>query len=271
MKVLIVGDLHFDLWAEADRDPFAALSVAEWSGIEAVIVAGDLTNKPRVRWKYAIRHLARYIDPGRIHILPGNHDYYDFNLDGDDRLAQVAVEEGANFAQKAEVVIGKTRFLCCTLWTDFALHGDVAASQAISKSQMNDYRYIRNAAAGYRRIRPYETALIHAEHRGWLEERLLQSHPGPTIVVTHHCPHPGLISETPGELDPIYGSDLTDLIQRHQPEAWMFGHTHFQAETVVGRTLLRNVSLGYPNHVRPEDEDQILRRGLIDLHNLERL
>jgi Icc-related predicted phosphoesterase len=246
------------------------LPTAQWAGIEAVIIAGDLTNKPRIRWKYAIRHLSRYIDAGRVHILPGNHDYYDFRLDGEDRLAEIARSEGAHFLQKSEVVIGNTRLLCCTLWTDFALNGDVAASQAIAKSRMNDYRYIRNGAAGFRRIRPYETAFIHAEHRGWLEERLSQPHPGPTIVVTHHCPHPALISETPSELDPIYGSDLTDLIQRHQPEAWLFGHTHFQAETVVGRTLLRNVSLGYPDQVRPEDEAQILRRGLINLHNLER-
>jgi Icc-related predicted phosphoesterase len=270
MRALVIADVHLDLWNEVGRDPFAALPTAQWAGIEAVIIAGDLTNKPRIRWKYAIRHLARHIDPGRVHVIPGNHDYYDSRIDGDDRLAAIATGEGANFAQKAEVVIGNTRLLCCTLWTDFALNGDVAASQTIAKSRMNDYRYIRNAAAGYRRVRPYETAAIHADHRGWLEERLSQSHLGPTVVVTHHCPHPGLISETPSELDPIYGSDLTDLIQRHQPEAWLFGHTHFQAETVVGRTLLRNVSLGYPDQVRPEDEAQILRRGLINLHNLER-
>lgn len=269
MPVLVVGDIHLDMWTAAGRDPLAALSAADWSGIEAVVIAGDLTNKPRIRWKHAIRHLSRCINTGRIHVIPGNHDYYDFRIDGEDRLAEIARSERANFAQKAEILIGKARFLCCTLWTDFALNGDVAASQAIAKSRMNDYRYIRNGAAGFRRIRPYETALIHAEHRGWLEERLSQSHPGPTIVVTHHCPHPGLISETPSELDPIYGSDLTDLIQRRQPEAWLFGHTHFQAGTVVGRTLLRNVSLGYPDQVRPEDEAQILRRGLIDLQNLE--
>lgn len=270
MTVLIAGDLHLDMWSEAGRDPFAGLSAAEWAGIDAVIVAGDLTNKPRIRWKYAIRHLSRYIETKRIFILPGNHDYYDFRIDGDDRLAEIAAVEGANFAQKAEILIGKTRFLCCTLWTDFALHGDVAASQAIAKSRMNDYRYIRNAGAGYRRIRPYETALIHADHRSWLENRLSNPHAGPTIVVTHHCPHPGLISETPGELDPIYGSDLTDLIQRHQPEAWLFGHTHYPSETLVGRTLVRNVSIGYPDQVSPDDEAQILPRGLIDLHNLER-
>ena len=269
MKSLIIADLHFDLWTEAGRDPLATLSAAEWSGIEAVVIAGDLTNKPRIRWKHAIRHLSRYIDTGRIHVIPGNHDFYDFRIDGNDRLAEIARSEGANFAQKGEILTGRTRFLCCTLWTDFALNGDVVASQAIARERMNDYRYIRNAGAGYRRIRPYETAAIHADHRGWLEERLSQFHLGPTVVVTHHCPHPGLISETPSELHPVYGSDLTDLIQLHQPDAWLFGHTHSPVETMVCRTLVRNVSIGYPEQVSPGDEAQILRRGLIDLHNLE--
>lgn len=171
----------------------------------------------------------------------------------------------AHLAQKTEILIGGTRFLCCTLWTDFALNGDVSASQAIARERMNDYRYIRHAGAGYRRIRPSETVLIHADHRAWLEERLSRTHPGQTIVVTHHCPHPGLISEGPGELAPVYGSDLTGLIDRHQPYAWFFGHTHHHAETVQGRTRIRNISLGYPDQVPPGAEADILRRGLIDL------
>jgi Icc-related predicted phosphoesterase len=269
MKVLIVGDVHFDLWRDAGRDPFAALTATDWAGVEAVIIAGDLTNKPRVRWKYAIRNLARYIEPGRVHIIPGNHDYYDFQIDRDDRLAEIAKSEGAKFAQKCEFLIGDARFLCCTLWTDFGLNGDVAGSQAIARARMNDYRYIRNAGAGYRRIRPSETVQIHQDHRAWLEDRLSRPHPGPTIVVTHHCPHPRLVNTPPDDLSPVYGSDLTKLIARHQPDAWLFGHTHHSGEVLEGRTRVRNVSLGYPDQVPPGTEDQILRRGLIDLETLK--
>jgi Icc-related predicted phosphoesterase len=265
MRVLIAADLHLDMWQEAGRDPFALLCGADWSGISAMIIAGDLTNKPRVRWKYAIRHLSRYIAPDRIYLIPGNHDYYDFQLDREDRLEDIARQEGARFAQKSEIVIGNTRLLCCTLWTDFLLHGDVKASQEIAGVQMNDYRYIRSAGAGYRRVRPFETALIHQDHLAWLEDCLSRPHAGRTVIVTHHCPHPGLISQTPGDLDPVYGSDLTDMILRYQPEAWLFGHTHLQAEVRLGRTLIRNLSLGYPAQVPAGAEARILRRGLIDL------
>jgi predicted MPP superfamily phosphohydrolase len=172
MKALIVADLHFDMWQAEGRDPFATLLPEDWAQVGALFIAGDLTNKPRVRWKYAMQHLARYIAPERIHIIPGNHDYYDFQIDRDDRLAEIATAQGAHLAQKAEIVIGQTRCLCCTLWSDFALQGDIERAQDTARAQMNDYRYIRHKGGGYRRIWPKETAQIHADHCQWLEARL---------------------------------------------------------------------------------------------------
>ncbi|WP_084861473.1 metallophosphoesterase [Salibaculum halophilum] len=263
MKALIIGDVHFDRWIEAERDPFAALTPEDWAGLDALFIAGDLSDKPRVRWKYAIRHLARHVDPGRIHIIPGNHDYYDFQIDRDDRLAEIAAGEGANLAQKAEIKVTDTRFLCCTLWTDFALRGDVPGSQVIARERMNDYRYIRHAKAKYRKVRPYEIVQIHQEHRAWLEDRMSRPHAGQTVLITHHCPHPELISAAPTELDPVYGSDLAAMIAHFQPDAWIFGHTHHRAEAREGATLIKNVSLGYPDEVTPGREGELLRRGLL--------
>ncbi|SOH93981.1 Calcineurin-like phosphoesterase [Monaibacterium marinum] len=265
MRVLVLADIHFDMWEAAGRDPFAALPAADWTQLDAVIVAGDLANKPKVRWKTALRHLSQYIAPELIHVFPGNHDYYDFHLDGDDRLAQITSDEGVQFAQKSVIEIGSARFLCCTLWTDFALRGDDAGARAAAQNQMNDYRYIRHAGRGYRRIHPGDTAAVHADHREWLEARLAEPHTGPTIVVTHHCPHPDLIAGDPVPLDAAYASDLTAIIRRHRPAAWLYGHTHHPAEIRVGSTWVRNVSLGYPDQTPPDVVQTILRRGLIDL------
>lgn len=248
-NTLILADLHLDLGQQARCglarcDAFESIPVQDWSSIEGLIIAGDLSNKPHVRWKYAIRYLTQYIDPDRIHVIPGNHDYFDFQIDREDRLAEILTAEGAHLAQKKEILIAGARFLCCTLWTDFALHGDISGAQQIARTQMNDYRYIRKAYAGFRRIRPYETAQIHADHRSWLETRLATDHTGSTIVVTHHCPHPKLVGPMHGDLAPAYGSDLTALIKQYQPEAWLFGHTHHAGELTVGRTRIANVSVG---------------------------
>jgi len=266
MSVLIIADLHLDLWLADGRDPFAAVDPDLLAGLDALIIAGDLSNKPKVRWPHAIRHLSRYVDPARIHLLPGNHDYYDHTLDGDGRLAAIACSEGAHLAQKAELVIGNMRLLCCTLWTDFELGDDAGHAQRIAIRGMNDYQYIRMARAGHRRIWPVDTATVHADHRQWLEGRLATPFAGRTLVVTHHCPHPSLIGDQQGELAAAYGSDLLGLIARFEPEAWFFGHTHHRHEVQEGPTLVRNVSLGYPREVEGGEAEtaEILLRGLVE-------
>lgn len=262
MPVLVVADVHLDFWLGSKRDPFEAVEQSFWASLDALIIAGDLANKPRKRWKPLIQHIGRYVDLDRVYVFPGNHDYYDHLLNGDERLAEICAETGANFAQKAEIVVGDTRFLTCTLWTDFVLFGDPVGGMRAAQQDMNDYRYIR-ISPGYRRIRPSDTALIHTDHRNWLEEKLAVPYAGQTIVVTHHCPHPDLVSETRGDVDPAYGSNLLPLIEKYQPDCWLYGHTHHHVETDVGRTQVRNVSLGYPGQVPPDDVVRIIRRGLV--------
>lgn len=269
MPVLVIADLHLDLWLRAGCDPLTSVDPEVWASLDAVIIAGDLANKPKVSWPHMIRHLGRYIAPERIHLLPGNHDYYYHTLDGDARLAEICAEVGARFVQKGEIVISATRFLCCTIWTDFALYGDPASAMRTAEGNMNDYRCIRLASAGYRRIRPSDTAIVHADHRQWLEERLALSFEGRTVVVTHHCPHPDLISATRGAIDPAYGSNLLGLMEAYQPEDWLFGHTHYHVEAKVGRTLVKNISLGYPGQVPPDEIAKTILRGIVETGSFE--
>lgn len=270
MPVLVIADLHLDFWLRVGRDPLAALSSDVLEALDALIIAGDLSNKPKVRWPHMLRHVSRYVEPTKIYVIPGNHDYYDHAIDGDDRLAEICAGVGAHFAQKTEIVISSARFLCCTLWTDFALHGDPALAMVRAQRDINDYRYIRHLGAGYRRIWPSDTAFVHRDHRIWLEDKLATPFRGPTIVVTHHCPHPDLIGERRGDLDPVYGSNLLQLIEHHQPDFWLFGHTHHRVEAEVGRTTVCNVSLAYPDQVPPGDEAAIMLRGLIGINENER-
>ena len=67
--------------------------------VDALVVAGDLTNNPLRNWPDALARLSRLIDPAKIHILPGNHDYYHFRLDGDYRLRAMVEDAGMTWAQ----------------------------------------------------------------------------------------------------------------------------------------------------------------------------
>ena len=86
-KILILADLHHDFWQEAGKDPLAN---ADFSGVDLLLIAGYLSNKAHVRWKYALASIGQHIDLSKVCIFPGNHDYYDGRLDREDKLEAIA-------------------------------------------------------------------------------------------------------------------------------------------------------------------------------------
>lgn len=133
-----------------------------------------------------------------------------------------------------------------------------------AKHKMNDFQYIRLKDDGYRRLRATDVAAVHADHVDWLTSELAKPFAGQTYVVTHHAPHPDMLRDQMGDLDAAYTSDLSVLIMQYQPTAWYSGHTHSQRDTIMGRTSILDVSLGYPQQVFPEEEARVLMRGYID-------
>lgn len=47
MAILITADLHLDYWLAERRDPLAAINSDLLAGLDALIIAGDLTDKPK--------------------------------------------------------------------------------------------------------------------------------------------------------------------------------------------------------------------------------
>ena len=85
MKILVTADLHLDLWQLAGRDPLAAI-LPVLGTLDALIVAGDVANDPLRHWPRSLDRIAKLIDPAKVHIVPGNHDYHRWHLGGDTRL-----------------------------------------------------------------------------------------------------------------------------------------------------------------------------------------
>lgn len=57
------------------------------------------------------------------------------------------------------------------------------------------------------------------------EGKLARHHDGPTIVVSHHLPHPASLPEP-----------HTDLVMDRGPDLWVHGHVRRAADYEVGRT-----------------------------------
>ena len=118
------------------------------------------------------------------------------------------------------------------------------------------------------RISPENTLALHHDHRAWLEDALAEPHfagpAGRTVVVTHHGPHP-LVAGPLDALSPCFHSDLSALIDRRQPEAWFFGHSHYRLRAQVGATDLRNVAIGYPRERRIKGSQPLIEMCVLEL------
>jgi len=265
-RVLIVSDLHLDDWLDAGRDPLSAMGLAHdtLSQLDGLIIAGDLCDDARRNAPLILGWLGRHMDVSRIHFLPGNHDYFQDRIDHEDRLKQVVLRAGAQWAQKADIRFGAVRFLCCTLWTDFALFGNAIDGMDEVRNWMPDYTEIlaKDPDFGDRWFQPEDALALHQDHRDWLEGRLAEAFAGDTVVVTHHVPHPAIMTWQ-SLRNVAFGSDLTPLIDRWAPGAWFCGHCHSGLSAVVGKTRIIEVSLGYPSEVPLGWVNNLAKRGLV--------
>ncbi|WP_106746157.1 metallophosphoesterase [Yoonia maritima] len=267
-EIVVLADLHFDTYRRFSLVPSDVWGLQDmvWNA-DALILAGDLTNGPADRWAQVFQYLSEFIPPGRIYAFPGNHDYYSGHLSDDPALAKVTDDAGAHFVQKQALLHGDTRILCCTLWTDFNLSGAQSIAMRDADLLMADYDRI-GAPLPYgipasevpimrrdRRLKPRETLRVHLDHRAWLEEKLADQHPcgdqGRTVIVTHHGPHRAVAGYIDA-LSAAFHSDMSDLIVRHRPDAWFFGHSHRRLRAKVLGTDIRNVSVGYAGELIDE-------------------
>lgn len=246
MKLWIFSDLHrdFDDW-QPHFVPDA----------DVCVVAGDvgegLANS--IRWLH--HHIAR--DHMPVVFVAGNHEFYGHAVDEsfeEARALQVACPD-VTFLENDSVVIGGTRFVGATLWTDYEVLAESTddpgfamrwAMQACALG-MNDHRKIKYRKKPWLRWRPEEARKTHLASRAYLEQALAEPHKGPTVVVTHHAPHRGSIAPrfAKDTITAAYASDLTAVIEAGRPDLWVHGHMHDSFDYDVGSTRVLCNPRGY--------------------------
>jgi hypothetical protein len=90
-------------------------------------------------------------------------------------------------------LVSGTKILSRTLRNDFDLFHDQPAALQAAQTWMSDYREIKRTANNSRPIRASDRLCAHKDLHACLKQSLATRFEGPTIVVTHHCLHPGLV------------------------------------------------------------------------------
>ncbi|MCX7153347.1 MAG: metallophosphoesterase, partial [Proteobacteria bacterium] len=179
--------------------------------------------------------------------VAGNHESYEGEFNAVQRALRSATQ-GSNVTvlDRTEHVIGNTRFIGCTLWTDFSLASDAERPRVIEQTRRfnPDYRLI---GFGDRRFAPEDGMALCLDQKKWLAQKLAEPFGGDTVVITHFAPHTGSIAPAfiahPANAGFIVPMD--DLMGK--AALWIHGHTHTAFDYEVNGTRIVCNPRGYPN------------------------
>jgi predicted phosphodiesterase len=246
MKIQVASDLHLDLLEQK----FPDYRIVEHTDADVLVIAGDIHRHAR-----AISAFRRWNKP--VIYVHGNHEAYDARYDETvSELRKASAGTNVRFLECDEHVQNGVRFLGCCLWTDYRLYSeDPQAVMAEAESCLYDHRLIQTGGGVFT---ARDAEAIHARSRAWLEGKLEESFDGPTIVVTHHAPHPD--STHPrfagNSLNPAFISDLTPLVRK--ADLWIHGHVHDSFDYQVHGTRVVANPRGYAlNRLNASSEAQI--------------
>lgn len=214
---------------------------------DVVVVAGDTCQG--VVEGFALLREAFPPDVAVVAVA-GNHEFYKSSwVEEIDAGRRHAGGLGITFLENDETVVAGVRVIGATLWTDYRLMGDFMRPSAMEAARvgMNDHRKIAWSTDPWRRFRPQEATLLHDRSVAFLRAALARPFDGPTLVVTHHAPHPRSLAERYAQsaLNPAYASDLSGLILDTQPDLWVHGHVHSSSDYMLGSTRIVANPAGY--------------------------
>ncbi len=236
MKLLIYGDVHTEF--EAFEPPDVEADVAVLAGDIGVKLGGlDLATQLAERMP--------------VVYVAGNHEYYRGALPKlTDALREEGAARGVHFLECDAVDIGGVRFLGCTLWSDFMLHGPHKRQQCMADADMvmSDFHLIRRSP-GYGRFTPMDAATSCLRSRQWLVEQLEAAASMPTVVVTHHAPSARSLSPRfrTSTVSAGFASNFDALVEASFARAWIHGHTHYCVDYSIGATRVVSNQRGYPH------------------------
>ena len=230
-RLWIFSDLHQD-WADNAWDPAPH---APAGGFDIAVIAGDV-HMPLTK---ALDWIGSRLPGVPTIYVPGNHDFWhdggDDRYTFDDLIARgrdAAARHGIHLLMNDAITLDGVRYLGGTLWTDLYL-GTHSRGHALKSARqgMNDYKRIRRRRSGkHKYIRTLDTLALHRRTRDFLCSQLALRTHLPTVVVTHHAPHPFSLPDPFTDLRWCYASDLTEMMTLDGPDLWIHGHLHNRAD-----------------------------------------
>lgn len=244
MKIAYASDVHREFHPD----------IPNWlpplpSECDVMILAGDIADS-----RYAIDTVMRIADAlpaSTILFIAGNHEFYGVSIDNQIMQFRQAFadEPRIHYLENDSITIGDVRFLGCTLWSDFNVLGKdyVRPSMKEAERYIADFQMIRDKA-GSSPFLPISAVQRFRESRDWMIKSLKEPTDHKTVVITHFPPcaetrHQAIPTDI---LTPYFQANCRGIIEKFQPDVWIYGHNHYSLDITIGKTLVTSNQLGYP-------------------------
>lgn len=257
MKIQFCSDLHLE---------FEDIEIKN-NGSDVLILAGDIlvandlheypedranpSAGPRHASAHRFRNFLKRVsnDFRNVIYIAGNHEYYHGKWA---QTVDIISEECASlpnvhFLDGSSITIDDVTFIGGTLWTN-CNKGCPTTMYELS-TIMNDYKVVRVETAGYRRLKPADTAARHAKYLKSFDQEYTNHPENKIVVVSHHAP--STLSIAPAYQDDHYVnggyvSDLSEFIlDRPRIKYWIHGHVHNVFNYQIGDTRILTNPRGY--------------------------
>lgn len=244
-RIWVLSDLHL-----RQRDALDLMKPSTFPEADVCVVAGDVCD----RINLSINWIGKVVRP-RMPVVAvlGNHEFYGGCMQTIRKnAAMLARSMDVALLDDSAVEIAGIRFVGGSLWTDFRLYENrgIPRDKAMTAARVSLADYGETTVLDhdrYRSLKPEDTAAMHAATRAYLDAFLKEGSSLPTVVVTHHAPHPGAVHERYAghDVTPAFVSDMSEEIARWKPEVWIHGHVHSNFDYFVGGTRIVCNPRGY--------------------------
>jgi Icc-related predicted phosphoesterase len=237
-RIQLLSDLHFEFHRDKGREFLRCLDPSD---VDVLVLAGDIDSFKGIAdtlWAFCdLYPLVAFVN--------GNHELYGASPSALEKVLHGAEAKLPNlrWLNRSTVEVGGVRFVGTTLWFP---KPPLEIYQG--RHNINDFNLIKG-------FEPW----VYEENKksvNFLIREAGRSH----VVVTHHIPANGVVD--PPYKDSPFNSffvcPMDDVIERHQPPFWLYGHTHTPAKHEIGKTRLLCNSFGYPHESKAAFEDKLV-------------
>ncbi len=237
MKIISYSDLHLEFGKK--------FCLPDPSTTDLMVLAGDIIT---FRDYEPLDQLLSGWNKPVLYVI-GNHEYYTKRPMDNDVAAfhswLTKCHPNVTLLQDEATEIDGVHFFGGTMWTNFADANPIAIASA--KQRMVDYRRIM--LPNGEMLKPADTIKLHqlfvTKINAWFNQEL----GGPRVVITHCAPviNPHSRYADSSMLPAFNSLDMLEVIEKYQPNLWIYGHTHEYDDQTIGHTQIISNPRGYPN------------------------